>query len=104
MLEDMKLQDKIDQINKFVEDLEQNPEMFLLEDMLQLFYREKDFDYENFSCDKAIKDFRVDNGSISTFIARNQSMNKAEAKKIWKPEKYNFNRKNPMCDFIRKYN
>ena len=78
--------------------------MFLLEDMLQLFYREKDFDYENFSCDKAIKDFRVDNGSISTFIARNQSMNKAEAKKIWKPEKYNFNRKNPMCDFIRKYN
>lgn len=78
--------------------------MFLLEDMLQLFYREKDFDYENFSCDKAIKDFRVDNGSISSFIARNQSMNKAEAKKIWKPEKYNFNRKNPMCDFIRKYN
>lgn len=78
--------------------------------MLRLYYKEKDFYYENFSADEAIKVFKKDQNDISDFLLKiNQNMVKNKKKdKIWKPSNFNFNRKNPMCEHIqmqtKKYN
>mmetsp|Transcript_6162 Transcript_6162/g.9933 ORF Transcript_6162/g.9933 Transcript_6162/m.9933 type:complete len:126 (-) Transcript_6162:27-404(-) len=98
------INEKIEHINNNIEEGEENPELYLIEEMLTLFHKQKEFDIENFSAREAVKQFRNDNVDIANFIARNQTTSAQDLKKkIWKPEKYNFNRKNAMCEFIRKF-
>tara|TARA_B110000285_G_C15114659_1_gene613330 strand:+ start:2218 stop:2427 length:210 start_codon:yes stop_codon:yes gene_type:complete len=65
--------------------------------------KRKEFDDINFLTGDAMKKFRGENRRIAGFIAKNETSVGGERLKIWRPEKYNFNRRNPMCENIQKY-
>ena len=70
--EEQQIKERIDHINSNIEESEENPELYQLEEMLTMFYKQKHFDIENFSAKEAVKKFRSDNNNIADFIARNQ--------------------------------
>ena len=65
------IREKIDHINNNIEEGEDNPEFYLIEEMLTLFHKQREFDSENFSAYDAVRQFRQDNNKIANFIAKN---------------------------------
>ena len=102
---DNECQEKIEQISINIDDGNIQPERQLLEEMLSLYHHQKRFSEENFSARPAIGVFRKVNDSISSYIVKNETKVKGnkQKNKIWRPEKYNFNKRNEMCDNIRFY-
>ena len=102
---DNECQERIEQISINIDEGNVQPELQLLEEMLNLYHHQKQFTEENFSAKEAIGMFRKVNDSISIFIAKNETKVKGnkQKNKIWRPEKYNFNKRNEMCDNIRFY-
>ena len=95
--------DKVKALKKLIYDFVDNPEEHSLEEMLIMHRKRKEFDDINFLTGDAMKKFRNENQRIAGFIAKNETTVGVERLKIWKPEKYNFNRRNPMCENIQKY-
>lgn len=56
-MEDTVLKDKIDHINVNIEEGEDNPEMQMIEEMLSIHVKQKEFDLENFSSAHIVKMF-----------------------------------------------
>lgn len=72
--------------------------------MLELYYKQLEFQQEYFMAKDTVRNFKKDLTNISDFLLKNESKIKSSFKeKIWKPEKYNFNRKNLMCENIRQF-
>ena len=101
---DQACQEKIKQINQHIDDGEETVELSLLEEMLELYYKQLEFQEEYFMAKDTVRNFKKDLTNISDFLLNNERKIKNSFKdKIWKPEKYNFNRKNPMCENIRQF-
>jgi len=64
--------------------------------------KRKEFDDANFMTVEAMKKFKDENLRIAGFITKNEKAIGNDVK-IWKPEKFNFNRRNPMCENIQKF-
>jgi hypothetical protein len=75
----------------------------MISEMLNIQLKQKEFDVENFSSELSVKLFTRQNTQISQFVAHNKSKG-GNQKKIWMPEKYNFNRKTPMNEILRNFN
>lgn len=56
-IEDTVLKDKIDHINVNIEEGEDNPELQMIEEMLRVHVKQKEFDTENFSSEASVKLF-----------------------------------------------
>ena len=96
--------DKIKQLNMQIDDGDETAELNSLEEMLELYYQQLQFQQEYFLAKDTVKNFKKDLTNISDFLLKNESRVKSSVKqKIWKPEKYNFNRRNAMCDNIRQF-
>lgn len=68
IIEDTKLRERIGQIDMNIEETENNPEEYLIEDMLNMHFKEKDFDAFHFSDSEALKQFQTDSCHISDFL------------------------------------
>ena len=87
-------------MKKLLHEFEDNPEEHSLEEMLIMHRKRKEFDDINFLTGEAMKTFKTENQRIARFIVQNERVIGNDKVKIWKPEKYNFNRRNPMCENI----
>ena len=65
--------------------------------------KRRDFDEVNFLQGNEVKNFKNENQKVASFIQKSSSMVGSASKTLWKPDKYNFNRKNPMCENIQKF-
>lgn len=102
-VEESMLKEKIKLVRKQLAEFQDNPEEHSIEEMLIMNRKRKDFDNLNFLTGDAVKNFKNENQKVASFLQKSSSMVGSTTKKLWKPDKYNFNRKNAMCENIQKF-
>ena len=69
---DNSYKERVEQLNIQIGNVDEQPEDHLIEAMLVLYKKQKDFDKENFSDKLAIKKYTKDNANITDFLMKNQ--------------------------------